>query len=125
MKMGCIIIVAVVGIIALILSVLLWRPVANVVVNQYPAPVIVSSFADHQSGSIFDASMRVVADIRNDGIAGDVVLEATVYQGDKQWTKTKKELFTARETKKLEISFDEITLLGGEQTFTVKAYPLK
>lgn len=111
--------------IVLVFGALLWKPVKDTIAPQYPEPVIVSSFSDHQSGSLFDASMRVVADIRNDGIAGEVVFEATVYQGENQWTKTKKELFTAKETKKLELSFDEVTLLGGEQTFSVKTYPLK
>ena len=72
-----------------------------------------------------DASLRVVAEIRNDGPAGDVVFEATAYQGTNQWTKTKPEHFGPKETKKLELTFDEVTLLGGEQTFSVKAYPLK
>ena len=85
-----------------------------------PFPVVVS-YNYKDTSSLFDYKMRVYATIRNDGGNGDVVMEVTVREGRKSWTKTKKEYFNSKQTKTMDIGFTEITLFGNTR-YGIKAY---
>lgn len=89
-----------------------------------PDPVIVSSFMDGTPSTLTDYAVRVVADVRNDGAEGQIVFEATVFEGNKVWTKTATAVMTAKETRRFEIVFDEPGI-ASKQEFGAKAYPLE
>jgi len=87
-----------------------------------PKPMVVSHGADDSSSKLFDYSGKVWAVIRNDGGNGDIVFEATLMQDGKRYTKTKKRYFESKETKRMELVFDEAKLLGEKAKFSSRAY---
>jgi len=89
-----------------------------------PMPVVVSNGADDSSSKLLEYSLKVWSEVRNDGGAGPVVFEATVFQDGKQWTKTAMHDLQAKQTAHFELVFDEVTLLGSSDKYTVRAYPL-
>jgi hypothetical protein len=88
-----------------------------------PDPVIVSNETNGSSSTLFEYSVKVQAVIRNDGGNGDIVFEATVYQEGNNWTKSVKKYFEAKETKTVELIFDEVKFFKGDIHSEVKAYP--
>jgi len=87
-------------------------------------PIIVSSQADGSSSTLFEYSVKVTGEIVNRGGDGSVVVEATLFQGENQWTKTKELYMTSYETSSFEIIFDEAKLLDAEPEYKVTAFPL-
>ena len=87
-----------------------------------PDPVIISKGIDEWSSDLFEYSQRVWAEIRNYGNSGDVIIEATIYQGGNSWTKTNRLYMSKNLTKRYYIVFDEVELLGGDVTVRVIAY---
>jgi hypothetical protein len=87
-----------------------------------PEPVIVSSESSDASSRLFEYSAKVKAVIRNDGGNGDIVFEATVYQGENSWSKSAKKYFESKETATMELQFDEVKMLKGEIQSRVRAY---
>lgn len=90
-----------------------------------PHPQLVSQGADDSSSTLGEYSVKVWGEIRNDGGPGDVVAEITLVQGDKSFTKTSKQFFDAKETKKVELVFDEAEMFGGTPQYQIEAYPFK
>lgn len=88
-----------------------------------PNPVIVSSNLNDTSTRLFEYSATVEAVVRNDGGNGDIVLEATVFQGEQSWTKTIKKYFESKETATMSLKFDEVEMLRGEYRSQVRVYP--
>ncbi len=89
-----------------------------------PIPIVASYGGDDLSSTLGDYSIRVWASVRNDGGDGEVVLEATVYQGEHHWTKTATRRLTAKETARMEIDFDEVALFDADPKYKVWAYPV-
>lgn len=87
-----------------------------------PDPVVVSSKFNDSSTRLFEYSAKVEAVIRNDGGNGDIVFEATVYQGENSWTKTAKKYFESKETATMELQFDEVEMMNGKIQSQVRAY---
>lgn len=83
-------------------------------------PTVVSSRTNSDNSRFTDYCATIVADIRNDGGNGEVVIEIAYSEGDKTWTKSKRETFTANETKTVSIDFPEATL-GSDGKYSVTA----
>jgi len=73
-------------------------------------PVIVSTRHNSDHSKLTDYCATIVADIRNDGGNGEVVIEVKYTEGANTWTKSKREAFTANETKTIALDFPEATL---------------
>lgn len=89
-----------------------------------PKPVIVSENADGSSSKLFDYSIKVFGELRNDGGDGYVVIEATVSQEDHEWKKTQQMYLQAYQTEKFELVFDEVKFLDANPVYSVKTYAL-
>lgn len=113
-------VISIILILLIVTALLNWQTIFKAVAP--PIPVVVSKGGDDLSSSLLDYSMQVWAEIRNDGGDGAIVMEATVYEGAKHWTKTTKAYFGSKETKKLELVFDEVHLWGPKHKYSVRAY---
>lgn len=85
-----------------------------------PNPVVVSTRTSTANSSLTDFCQTITADIRNDGGNGDIVIEMKYSEGAQTWTKSKREGFTANETKIISIDFTEATL-SGEGRYEITA----
>ncbi|MFH1226829.1 MAG: hypothetical protein V1701_02860 [Planctomycetota bacterium] len=83
-----------------------------------PNPVIVSASDNTGGSTLTDYCRTIVAQIRNDGGSGDVVVEITYSEGARSWTKSRRESFTTNETKSVSMVFNEATL-GGEGKYHI------
>ena len=83
-------------------------------------PIIVSTRTNSDKSELTDYCATIIADIRNDGGNGDVVIEVKYIEGANNWTKSKREAFTANETKTILLDFPEATL-GGEGSYEITA----
>ena len=116
--------VIIISIVIVLIIVFLIMNYGKIIKNVYPPnPVIVSSTLNDTSTRLFEYSATVEAVVRNDGGNGDVVLEPTVFQGDRSWTKTIKKYFESKETTTMALKFDEVEMLRGEYRSQVRAYP--
>ncbi len=115
-----IIIITIVITIVVILVVTNYQTIFKIVYP--PNPVVVSSNFNDSSTRLFEYSVKVEADIRNDGGNGDIVFKATVYQAGDSWTKTTKKYFESKETATMSLQFDEVKLLNGKIQSQVRAY---
>lgn len=86
-----------------------------------PDPVVVSSNADGKGSKLLNYSVRIYGSVRNKGGKGNVVVEATYYQGNDAFTKTQVIYMEADETADFEIRFDEARLLGRNPRYSVSA----
>lgn len=89
-----------------------------------PIPEIVSSEAYGDVVGILDYSIKVKGVVTNRGGDGTVVVEATVYQGKKDWTKTKTFYLTSYNTSSFDFDFPEASFMGNEIKYNVDVYPL-
>jgi hypothetical protein len=89
-----------------------------------PNPEIVSSQADGSSSKLFEYSIKVKGAVTNKGGDGSVIVEATLTQGEKSWTKTMDLYMTSYDTKDFEIIFDEAELLNDEPQYSIRTYAL-
>ncbi len=89
-----------------------------------PNPVIVSSHADGSSSKFLNYSMKIQGEIMNKGGAGTIVVEATVFQGSKKWTKRKTIFISSNNVGTVELIFDEVKLLAKSPTYSIDAFPL-
>ncbi len=70
-----------------------------------------------------DYTVRVIAEVRNNGEAGEVEVEATVKQGGQEWTRKLVQRLEKGEKKRFEIVFDEVELGKGAPGYEVSARP--
>lgn len=89
-----------------------------------PEPVIVSHSLDYSSTRLFEYSVRVKGDVRNDGGDGYVVVEVILSQDGNEWKKTYQMYMESKQTLPFELVFDEVKLFGSEPSYVVDAYPL-
>lgn len=87
-------------------------------------PKIVSFSCDDTSTNLGDLeySMRVVVNVRNMGGSGNVVIEADGYQGRDKWTKSEMIYMNPQQTSKITITFDEVSLFGGDSKCSARAF---
>lgn len=88
-----------------------------------PKPEIVSFKGDDSSTKLFEYSDILKVQVRNDGGDGNVVFEATVFQGNNHWTKSTREFIGSKETKEMDLQFDEVKLFGGRARAEYRVYP--
>ena len=91
---------------------------------QPPSPIVVSQTADDLSSDLLEYSVQVKSVIRNDGGAGTVVVEATVFQDGQQWTKSDTAIMQPKQTLNFRFVFEEVGMLSGGVKFRVHAYGL-
>lgn len=84
------------------------------------SPVIVSTRNNSDHSELLDYCATIIAEVRNDGGNGDVVIEVKYSEGAQAWTKSTRQKFTANETKTISIDFPEATL-GGEGIYEISA----
>lgn len=89
-----------------------------------PAPEIISSMADGTSSTLFNYSIKVKGSVTNKGGDGIVVVEATVFQSGRSWTKTLQLNLESYKTENFELVFDEVKLLGTNPEYNVTTYAL-
>ena len=89
-----------------------------------PKPVIVSTKANDSSTKIFDYSIQVFGEVRNEGGDGYVVIEVNVEQNGKSWKKTQQLYIESYQTSKFSIDFDEVKLLDKTPQYSVICYAL-
>lgn len=89
-----------------------------------PDPVIVSSYADGTSSTLFNYSIKVKGEVRNQGGDGYIIIEAHAFQGDKEWTKTKNVYLESYQSTEFEIVFDEVKLLNADPEYRLETYAL-
>lgn len=87
-------------------------------------PVVVSSEAISDVVGLLDYSIKVKGVVSNKGGDGTVVVEATVYQGKKEWTKTESFYMSSYDTKNFKMNFPEAKLNSKEITYNIDAYAL-
>jgi len=87
-----------------------------------PKPVILNSGTE-DSSTITDYVITVWATIYNKGKGGVIYLEAQVNQGEGAWSRRVGEYVESGGRATLKIRFPEVSLGGGEITYSVKAYP--
>ena len=86
-----------------------------------PKPVVVD-YKDYVRLPKFKVAMGIKADVRNEGVDGDIVVEATVYQKGRHWTRRQQLYAAANQTVHADLLFDEIKLFG-EVEYELRAYP--
>jgi len=86
-----------------------------------PKPIVVTSRADGSKSGLLKARTTVWATVQNQGGAGNVLVAFHVYQDGNDYEKSKQIYLGANESQDLEITFDEVKMLGGEITFHVDA----
>lgn len=86
-----------------------------------PKPTVVTSRADGSKSGLLKARTTVWATVQNQGGAGNVVVTFHVYQDGNDYDRSKQIYLQANESQDLEVTFDEVKMLGGDITFHVEA----
>lgn len=89
-----------------------------------PNPEILIESADGSSSSLFDYSIKVKGEVRNNGGHGYVVVRATAIQEGSEWERTQKIYLSSYETQPFEFVFDEVKLLKQEPSYRLEAFAL-
>ncbi|NCX96415.1 MAG: hypothetical protein EBX41_08400 [Chitinophagia bacterium] len=94
-------------------------PDFKVEVNR-PQPVVISRRSD-RSHSDIKLRVTVYAIVENRGGSGDVVVYFDMMQDGNTYTRTKIVTLEPTESKELEVTFDEVSRLGGQIEYSVRA----
>jgi hypothetical protein len=86
-----------------------------------PKPVVISSSADGHKSGIFNARTSVKATVQNQGGDGNVLVTFYVTQGGNRFDKSKSLYLSANQTEELEMTFEEVTYIDGDITYSVDA----
>ncbi len=86
-----------------------------------PRPIIVTSRADGSKSGLLKARTTVWATVQNQGGDGNVLVTFHVYQNGNDFERSKQLYMSANESQDIEVTFDEVKMLGGEITFNVDA----
>ena len=89
-----------------------------------PNPEILNELADGSSSSLFDYSLKVKGEVRNNGGHGYVIVKATAIQEGNEWERTQKIYLSSYETQAFEFIFDEVKLLKEEPTYKIDTFAL-
>jgi hypothetical protein len=85
-----------------------------------PKPIVVTSRADGSKSGIFKARATVWATVQNQGGDGDVIVTFHVYQDGNDYDRIKKIYLRANESQDMEVTFNEVKMLGGEINYHVE-----
>ena len=86
-----------------------------------PKPVVITSRADNSKSGLFKARTTVYATIQNQGGDGNVLVTFHVFQDGNDYDRTKSIYMRANESNDLDVTFEEVKLLGGDITFRVES----
>lgn len=89
-----------------------------------PIPEIVDSSSNSDSSTLFDYRTKIIGNIMNKGGDGYIVIKAFVYQGGKQYKKSKQIYLLAYETKEFEFVFDETEFFKKKPTYFLETFRL-
>jgi hypothetical protein len=108
-----------------IIGILLIANYQNIIKSVIPPnPIIVSSKADGSSTKLFDFSILVSGEVRNEGGDRYIVVEATLSQGNHKYTKTQQIHLESYQTSAFKIVFDEAKLMDSDPEYGVRAFAL-
>ena len=85
--------------------------------------MIVSNGGDDLSSKLFDYSIKVWAEVRNDGGNGTIAMEVTFVQGERSFKKSTTRHFASLETARMELIFDEAKIFSGKPSYSIKVFP--
>lgn len=83
-----------------------------------PVPTVVSSSTNSNGTTLTNYCRTIVAEIRNDGGNGDVVVDITYKERGMEWVKSSRQNFSANETKKVSMEFSEAQI-GEEGRYNI------
>ncbi|MBL7902991.1 MAG: DUF4339 domain-containing protein [Bacteroidia bacterium] len=86
-----------------------------------PKPIVITSRADGSKSGLFKARTTVWATVQNQGGAGNVLVTFHVYQDGYDYDRSKQIYLQANESQDLNVTFDEVKMLGGDITYNVEA----
>lgn len=86
-----------------------------------PKPTVVTSRADGKKSGLFNARTTVYATIMNQGGNGNVLVTFHIYQGGKDFEKSKSFYLGSNDKKDIEMTFEEVDYVSGEITYKVEA----
>ncbi len=89
-----------------------------------PNPVVVSSKSDASSSTIFDFSIKLTGQVRNNGGDGYIVIKAIVRQDGKRYEKTQQKYLKSYDTDDFEFVFDEVKLFKKAGNYDIQTFPL-
>lgn len=89
-----------------------------------PNPEILNDSADGSSSSLFNYSIKIKGEVRNNGGHGYVIVRATAIQEGKEWERTQKIYLSSYETQPFEFVFDEVKLLKQDPTYRLETYAM-
>jgi hypothetical protein len=93
-------------------------PGVSIKVNT-PKPVVITSRADGMKSGLLKQRETVYVTVQNQGGAGKVLVNFYVYQDGHSFSRTKSIYLDANESRDLDVTFDEVTMLGGQITYDV------
>lgn len=86
-----------------------------------PNPIVVTNRADGSKSGLLKARTTVYATVLNQGGEGNVLVTFHVYQDGNTFERTKPIHMNPNESQDLEVTFDEVKMLGGDITFDVSS----
>jgi hypothetical protein len=85
-----------------------------------PKPILITSRADNSKSGLLKARTTVYATVQNQGGDGNVLITFHVYQDGNDYDRTKSIYLRSNESQDLDMTFDEVKMLGGDITFNVE-----
>jgi hypothetical protein len=86
-----------------------------------PNPIVVTSRADGSKSGLLKERTTVYATVLNQGGEGNILVTFHVYQDGSAFERTKPIHLNSNESQDLEMTFDEVKMLGGNITFDVNS----
>jgi hypothetical protein len=86
-----------------------------------PKPIVITSRYDDNNSTLFKEKGTVYTSVQNQGGDGNVLVVFHVYQAGNSYERTKSIYLSANESKDLNVTFDEVTRLGGDIKYEVQA----
>jgi hypothetical protein len=90
-----------------------------------PKPIVLSSNTDGKESGLLNARITVHATVKNEGGAGNVIVNFNVSQsGNGSWDKSKSIYLAEGEVSTIDMTFEEINYIDGEIEYNVNASSL-
>jgi len=90
-----------------------------------PKPTVISSSADRNESGLLNARITVHATVKNEGGAGNVIVNFNVSQIDNgSWDKSKSIYLAEGEVSTIDMTFEEVNYIDGKVEYNVNASSL-
>jgi hypothetical protein len=86
-----------------------------------PKPILLSVRADDKNSTILKIKETVYARVQNQGGSGNVIVTFHISQDGNNYERTKSINLQSNEIQDIEETFDEVTRLGGQMTYSADA----